>query len=175
MGSVFISFIHEEEREAECVQSFIVAVLHLQDRPFMSSDRWKIYAGELWLGRIIDELSKAVVILMLSPRSVNRPWVNFEAGMGWGLKAAVIPVCHGDLKKEELPKPYSNLQAIELQTPGDQYYLATSVAHYLKVPTPPPPPFQLDPSSHLLEPYVELRRCLERARSRPPEPLGGTP
>ena len=48
---------------------------------FMSADRWQVYAGEDWLQKITAELKIAqAVVLLLSPQSVLRPWVNFEAG-----------------------------------------------------------------------------------------------
>ncbi len=47
---------------------------------------------------------------------MNRLWVNFEAGGAWfsGDKK-LIPVCIGGLSPARLPKPYSNIQGIDLQ------------------------------------------------------------
>lgn len=105
MADVFISFIHEEEQVATAVQRFLQA--HLTDRNdvFLSSDRWAIYAGEQWLDRIISELRQAKVVVSLlspalSPASVARPWVNFEAGAAWIREGtALIPVCFGGMIK----------------------------------------------------------------------------
>lgn len=163
MAQVFVSFIHEEEKVADCVQHFIREVLGHQIDSFLSSDKWAIYAGEQWLDRIMKELKEArVVISMLSPRSVTRPWVNFEAGAAWG-KTALIPVCFHGQSKEALPKPYSNLQAVDLTLEGDDYYLITSIAHHLQT-IPPPPPLRWA-SAALDQPnaYRSFRRCLERA------------
>jgi hypothetical protein len=62
--------------------------LNLSEEVFLSSDKSQIYAGDLWLQKIKEALSAAeLVILMLSQRSVARPWVNFEAGpRGWRTK-----------------------------------------------------------------------------------------
>ena len=96
------------------------------------------------MDRIRSELQDAkVVILILSPRSVKRPWVNFEAGGAWIKGAKIIPACFGRLTKGNLPKPYSNFQAIDLKDDDDKYYLLRSVAHYLNGrrdadPAPPP-------------------------------------
>jgi hypothetical protein len=73
---------------------------------------------------------------MLSDESVKRPWVNFEAGIAWTRKIPIIPVCLGGLTKDSLPKPYSSLQAVDLQQFGDDEYLAKSVAHYLGINEP---------------------------------------
>lgn len=136
MAEVFISFIHEEEKIAKAVQIFLKKKLEKQNI-FLSSDKWQVFAGELWLDRIRQELSSAkVVILLFSHKSVVRPWVNFEAGAAWLTDKAVIPVCFGDMAKEELPKPYSGIQALSLRT--EAYYLLTSVAHHLKILSPVP-------------------------------------
>jgi hypothetical protein len=82
---------------------------------FLSSAS-RIRAGELWLDRLRKELDKAkVLIALLSPKSVARPWVNFETGAAWVAGKTIIPVCFGGLLKEELPKPYSDFQAVSLE------------------------------------------------------------
>jgi len=57
--------------------------------------------------------------------------VNFEAGAAWLTDKHVIPACFKGLSKEKLPKPYSSLQAINLNEAADQCYLLHSVCHYL--------------------------------------------
>lgn len=137
MANIFISFIHEEAEYAELVQQFIARILGEEVKPFMSSDKVQVYAGEKWLDRIMGELAEAkVVLLMLSDESVKRPWVNFEAGAAWTRNINIIPICFGELYKEDLPKPYSSLQAVGLQHYGDDEYLAKSIAHYLGLPAP---------------------------------------
>ncbi|HZQ19552.1 MAG TPA: toll/interleukin-1 receptor domain-containing protein [Terriglobales bacterium] len=136
MADIFISFIHEEEAFAKEVQEFLTTVIP-SITPFMASDRFQMYAGEIWLDRILQELKGArVLLLMLSDVSVERPWVNFEAGAAWLNGSKVIPVCFGKLKKDSLPKPYSSLQALDLLDSGDQEYLARSVAHHIGVEEP---------------------------------------
>lgn len=137
MATIFISFIHEEGKYAEAVQAFITQILGTEAKPFLSSDQMQVYAGEKWLERIMDELKTAkIVILMLSKKSVQRPWVNFEAGAAWTRDIVTIPVCFKDLRKGELPKPYSSLQAVDLSSYGDDEYLAISVAHHLGIEKP---------------------------------------
>jgi hypothetical protein len=137
MAEVFISFIHEEAGFAKAVQAFITQILGVEAKPFLSSDKFQVYAGEKWLEKIMEELKQAkVVILMLSEESVKRPWVNFEAGAAWTRNITTIPVCFGGLSKEDLPKPYSSLQAVDLASFGDDEYLAMSVAHHLGIPEP---------------------------------------
>jgi hypothetical protein len=133
---VFISFVHEEQDVAEAVQRFIEEVLGV--KAFVSCDKWAIFAGDQWLERIKEALKRAkVVVLMLSSDSVARPWVNFEAGAAWLQEAAIIPVCFKNLKLDDLPKPYSGLQAVDLTHVDGQYYLITSIAHHLGTIVPP--------------------------------------
>ncbi|MGC1687375.1 MAG: toll/interleukin-1 receptor domain-containing protein [Candidatus Acidiferrales bacterium] len=177
MAAIFISYIHEEKTVAVCVQRFLRAILGSSAEPFMSADTWQVYAGERWLDRIVEELKNAkVVLLMLSPESVKRPWVNFEAGAAWVRDIIIIPVCFGGLKKGELPKPYSSLQAVDLMDEDDRYYLANSVAHHLKMlPLLPPTLMRIftDESEGMtdarkrckeeLEAYESVAKCLEQA------------
>jgi hypothetical protein len=137
MADTFISFIHEEAGYAQAVQIFLTQIFETNVRPFLSSDRFQVYAGDKWLDRIMDELQAAkVVILMLSEESVRRPWVNFEAGAAWTRGIATIPVCYGKLQKEGLPKPYSSLQGVDLEARASDEYLARSVAHHLGLKEP---------------------------------------
>ena len=179
MADVFISFIHEEVQIAEAVQDFVQS--HLESYTpeslagkkdvFLSSDRWAVYAGELWFERIISELREAkVVVSILSPRSVERPWVNFEAGAAWILSDThLIPLCFGGLTKGTLPRPYSSLQALDLENSDDQYDLIKAVSHYLeRVPPPPPELFGLVSrvnARHNPNSYEKLRNAITKFNS----------
>ena len=104
---------------------------------FLSSDTTQIFAGDSWLEKITTALKEAnLVLLMLSQRSLRRPWVNFEAGGAWLLGKTVIPCCYGNLTAHRLPHPYSNAQAVHL--PKDALYLVQSVHHQLGMKTPLP-------------------------------------
>jgi TIR domain len=149
MASVFMSFIHEEESAAKLVHDFIRHIFGPTIDTFISSDKNAIYAGEDWMNRIFEELKTTkVLVSMLSPDSVKRPWINFEAGAATALQAKVIPVCIGGLTINQLPKPYSILQAVEIDTHEGAHYLLSSVAHHLGMTLPKKPNFWDDlPSS----------------------------
>jgi TIR domain len=137
MARLFVSFVHEDEKLASAVQGLLQTELNLHEEVFLSSDKSQIYAGDLWLQKIKEALSAAeVVILMLSQRSVARPWVNFEAGAAWLANKTVIPVCYGNLSKDALLHPYSGIQALNL--PSEAYYLLKSVNHQLNLEPMPP-------------------------------------
>ena len=148
MASIFMSFIHEEESVAITVKVFTHRILGHSVDTFMSSDKNAIYAGEDWMARIFEELETTkVLVSLLSPSSVGRPWINFEAGAAWMGKAKVIPVCFGGLRIDGLPKPYSSLQAVEIETHEGAYYLFSSIAHHLGIASPQRPSFSTVPPS----------------------------
>ena|SRR5438270_11573215 len=106
MPSVFMSFIHEEELTATAVRSFLKEIFLDSIDTFQSSDQSAIYAGEDWMARIFTELKGAKILFsMLSPVSVIRPWINFEAGAAWMREGKVIPICFGGLTAASLPNP----------------------------------------------------------------------
>jgi TIR domain len=132
MADIFVSHIHEEADAAEALTKY------LRDygfESFLSSERWQIRAGDRWFDRITEELAQAkIVLLMLSKRSVDRPWINFEAGRPWSQKKITIPVCFGGLEPEAMPRPYSDLQGIDLATGA--YTLVLDCHAYLKEAEP---------------------------------------
>ena len=82
---------------------------------FVSSDENSISSGSRWLDNITDALgSCAIELILCSPKSIQRPWVNFEAGAGWIRDIPVIPLCHSGMKPSKLPLPLNLLQAVEI-------------------------------------------------------------
>jgi hypothetical protein len=78
---------------------------------FVSSDYDSIAGGDVWFQTIIIGLKcSAVVIVLLSPDSNDRRWINFEAGVGVGANATVIPVVVHSLERGEVGHPLTNLQ-----------------------------------------------------------------
>lgn len=115
--TIFISHIHEDKVAAAAIEEFLQAKLpSLTDKIFVSSNQELLILGDDWMQKIRRALDFCrIVLAVLSPESVTRPWVNFEAGAAWVNKEkALIPVCIGDLSPATLPKPYSNIQAVRL-------------------------------------------------------------
>jgi hypothetical protein len=108
---VFISHITEEKHVALALKSILEdAFIGLMD-VFISSDPRSIQLGQEWLDKIKFALNNcAVEIIIASPRSVTRPWVNFEAGSGWIRNVPVIPLCHSGMTPEKLPLPLKTFQ-----------------------------------------------------------------
>ncbi len=131
---VFISHIHEEERLAISLKEWIETTFTEQCRAFVSSHPEDIALGQKWLDEIDQALSEANLLLILcSPLSVSRPWINFEAGCGFNKKVPIIPICHSGQLKNELPSPLSTFQSIKLEKSSSCKELITSLAKYMNI------------------------------------------
>src|ERR1700721_2311558 len=104
MADIFISYINEEYEVARAVETFItahIAAVRPETTIFIADNR-SIRGGEEWLRRIRRELEQSLVVLsILSEESINRPWINFEAGAAW-MSKALIPLCFGRMQKGKL-------------------------------------------------------------------------
>jgi hypothetical protein len=111
---IFISHIHEEAEIGVAVKSIVEDVFSRDGvRAFLSSDSLDIPAGRKWLDEIASQLDKArVVVSLLSPTSIRRPWVNIELGAAWIKGIRVIPFCHSGLSVNELPRPFGDFNAV---------------------------------------------------------------
>jgi hypothetical protein len=126
MAEVFISYVHEDHDIAERIASFLRE--NGYRGVFFTGDYGILYAGEIWLERIREELSSAKVVLSLfSPHSIERPWVHFEAGAAWLASKVVIPVCIRGFTVNDLRIPYSGIQGVTLVDRGSAQYLLRSV------------------------------------------------
>ncbi|EGQ9207143.1 toll/interleukin-1 receptor domain-containing protein [Vibrio cholerae] len=112
---VFISHITEESDVAKVLKDWIESTYLGKFEVFVSSDADSIPAGSKWLDEITKAITSSKIILLLcSQNSIYRPWINFEAGCGWAKSIPVIPICYGELTREQLPPPISALQALNL-------------------------------------------------------------
>jgi len=119
---IFLSHIHEERELALNFKEHIEAEFSGFVDVFVSSDGSSIPAGANFIKRIEDGLiSCAGAIYLISPKSVVRPWINFELGAVWirsalsqrsgGHEIPAIPMCHSGMNLGSLPAPLNNLNA----------------------------------------------------------------
>ncbi len=105
---------------------------------FVSSDAESIAAGEEWLRSIEKALQEsAILIVLCSPASVGRPWINFEAGAAWMRGIPLVPVCYAGLTPGDLPVPLSLRQGLVLDRPDGVQRLYTRIADILGCAVPP--------------------------------------
>ena len=139
---IFISYIHEDHDIAAGIGELLRS--EGCKNVFFTGNEWLLYAGEVWLERIREELTSAKVVLCLfSPCAMGRPWVHFEAGAAWLTNKVLIPVCIRGLKREELRIPYAGIQGVTLVDSSSAYYLLRSICEHLPMEQgfPVPPPF----------------------------------
>lgn len=111
---VFLSHITEEAPVALALKKFIEESFDGQISVFASSALDDITPGQQWFREIEKALESCGVLLILcSPTSLTRPWINFEAGCGWRRKD-MIPVCHLGQSRDQLPFPFSELKGLDL-------------------------------------------------------------
>lgn len=109
---VFVSHISDEKEIALALKQLITSSFQDSIDVFVSADPASIALGKKWLDQITDALSNCnILIVICSPASVLRPWINFEAGAGWIRKIPVIPICHSGMTPATLPIPLKLLQA----------------------------------------------------------------
>ncbi len=88
---IFISHITEEKALAVRLQQLLSQAFGEDTKIFVSSDYRSIGGGQFWFTEITDSLKSAeVVLVILSQESVNRRWINFEAGVGFGTGSLVL-------------------------------------------------------------------------------------
>ena len=112
---IFISHINEERPLALRLQKLLETALSPKPPVFVSSDYDSIKSGEEWYRAILGGIRRSeAVVVLLSPESIDRRWINFEAGFGLGQESQVIPVVWRGLTKGEVGFPLGQLHAREL-------------------------------------------------------------
>lgn len=136
---IFISHFFEEAQIAFVLKKWIETTFPGNCEVFVSSDTKDMLLGEDWMHIIKKELDESKIILLIcSPISIERPWINFEAGCGWIKKIPIIPICHSGLDVSSLPPPYSSRNAIELHDNKFPNKLFTTLAENLDIKHVPP-------------------------------------
>jgi hypothetical protein len=131
---VFISHISEEAPLAHVLKEWMESSFLGQAEVFVSSDIRDLPAGKKWLDEIDTALQGAQLFLVLcSPHSLPRPWINFETGCAWIKRIPILPLCHSGQVKGNLPSPISEFQALEVEDPSFIGKFLHSVAQHLSI------------------------------------------
>jgi hypothetical protein len=114
----FISHSSGDKAIAELFSTALRRITLDQISPWFSSDDSGdsgLMPGDLWFNQILNRInqSKAIVSL-LTPNSIERPWIYFESGIGQALPdCEVIPVCIG-VKRDSILPPLGLYQCYQL-------------------------------------------------------------
>ncbi len=134
---VFISHITEEKEIAVAFKVLIESSFLGMLDVFVSSDDDSIHMGQKWLDRISSGLKTcAIEIVLCSPKSILRPWINFEAGAGWVRDIPVIPLCHSGIEPAKLPMPLNLLQAAKANEVSSLKLILPVLAQAIGAKTP---------------------------------------
>jgi hypothetical protein len=126
---IFLSHITEEKEIAESLKKGIENLYLNSVEVFVSS--LDIKSGEEWFNKIANTLKEADLLLILaSPNSITRPWINFETGAVWALKKKVIPLCYNGINPSNLQEPLRNFQALNIEKIDDFKKLFTDISTY---------------------------------------------
>jgi hypothetical protein len=134
---VFISHVGEEAEIAMRLKAALSRDFLGFVDAFVSSDAASIAAGEDWLDSVERALQQSSLFIVLcSPASITRPWVNFEAGAAWMRRIPLVPVCHAGLTPGDLPMPLSVRQGVDLDDADGVRRLYGRVAEVLGCQVP---------------------------------------
>ena len=138
---LFMSYYSGEESVAEDIaehlrETFTRDALEV----FMASGWESIAPGDQWEDELIGAIGQAdALVVLMSVDALGRPWLNFEIGVAWARKIRILLCCHRGLTPAGLPRPYSSLQAVDLNNLShgsmlDRIAQAVSIALALRVP-----------------------------------------
>lgn len=112
-------FISHATANARLATTLAEALESLGATAFLSSRAGDIRADEDWLRGIERALQEAdAYIVLLTPESTLRPWVNFEAGAAWFSEKQLLFVRVHSLAPEDIPLPISSRQVYALDDGG---------------------------------------------------------
>ena len=135
--NVFISHTTDESSIAKLLKDFIEEKFLKAISVFVSSDINDLTPGNKWLDKIDYELKECSVLLIIcSPYSLTRPWINFEAGCGWVKQIEMIPICHSGQRKDLLPFPFSRYQGLQLEAEDFAYNLLFALSKHFNYDAP---------------------------------------
>ncbi len=113
-------FISHATANARLAKTLAEALESLGATTFLSSRAGDIRADEDWWSGIKRALQEAdAYIILLTPESTLRPWVNFEAGAAWFSEKQLLFVRVQALAPEDIPLPISSRQVYALDD-GEQ-------------------------------------------------------
>ena len=112
---VFISHDTRDAKLAEAFSALLKSVSAGVLKSFRTSDKkgnQGIEYGVEWYPEIIKNIQEASdVVCLLTKRSINRPWILFEAGMAKGkLETPILGVALGIPLKEASSGPFAQFQ-----------------------------------------------------------------
>lgn len=121
---LFISHATSDAEFANAIKQEIDKVFANWIAVYCTSSPGTIPPGKDWLEDIENKLNLAkAVIVIITPVSIERPWLWFELGANWmkGKKGGcrIYPLCAREIDVGNLPPPLDRLQALSMGKAAD--------------------------------------------------------
>jgi TIR domain len=129
---LFISHASSDGEFANAVKQEIEKVFANGLAIFNTSSPGTITPGNDWLADVEDKLAATqAVIAIITPVSIERPWLWFELGATWAKGRSgdcrIYPLCTAEINLSELPSPLDRLQALSMGRAADLRLLFESL------------------------------------------------
>lgn len=159
---IIICHIHEDTSIAQILQDWIESTFVGQSDVFVHSDDEIILSDAAWLEKVDDALEGAnALILVISPTSIQKPWLNFELGCAWMKGIFILSICHSGITIANLPPPLSMFQGLDLIQENFPEMLFTLLGKQLGI--------RKLPHLNFAEMAGEIRKAQEAIRPRASE------
>jgi len=122
--TLFISHATSDGEFANAVKQEVEKVFANGINVFCTSSPGAIAVGVDWLSDIEQKLGVAqAVIAIVTPVSIERPWLWFEIGATWSKGRSgdcrIYPLCAPEIELSNLPSPLDRLQALSMGKAAD--------------------------------------------------------
>jgi len=120
MHNFFLSHYNGDRQIADIIATILKRVTLNQIQPWFSSDEsgsGGLRPGMIWFNSILEKIEKSkAIVVILTPNSIQRPWIYFESGIAQSLEACeVIPICIG-IDRNEVYPPLGLYQCYQLNS-----------------------------------------------------------
>lgn len=159
---VFLSHTHVDAEKVSQIRNWLNENVRGTVDFFQSSDDDPSALGRPWYQRIEESLSRtAIMLLCISPNSLERAWLYYEAGAAAARGVPAIPVCFGGVDISSLPAPLGQLNSVSLDSAVDRARLVRVVAQAAGIEQPDgdPRPLILPPGYSDAMSRFEWRRA----------------
>lgn len=166
---IFISHIHEEAEIGAVLKRWIEDAFPGEVEAFVSSDPRDLPGGKQWLSEIEAKLrdpGNCLLISVLSPASIGRPWISLEFGGAWIRGTPIFPLCHSGQASSSLPRPLGDFQGAAMEQKNVGELIINAIARAAALPFPA----QLDLSAMRAELDAAITRIATQSARLPGSP-----
>jgi TIR domain len=113
---IFISHKETDNVLAEALVEFLRSSLVVADRNIRCSSvpGFQLPLGKTVSGQLKEDVGASdVLFALITPASINAPWVLFEIGAAWALNRRIIPILSPGIRPRDLPGPLSEYVVID--------------------------------------------------------------